>query len=180
MKTFCKFVGRMERSPKDVIMLVDKDMTLTEYFQAEGIITPFETETRPENPQNASLNRSTEGSSCRPSLPPTATISSRKALEAAGGITPFYCEICNIGNPPFVLLARRRSRQLQNRTSTLTHTLLAFPVFGSSQALGGHRSNSLEHKERVERLKKEGSIILLEHGQSESLDPLDYDCSCRN
>lgn len=42
------------------------------------------------------------------------------------------------------------------------------PVFGSSQALGGHRGNSIEHKERVAKLKKEGSITLLEHGQQDS------------
>lgn len=59
LKTFCKFVGELERSPKDVIMLVGKDITLTEHFKAEGIITP-ESEARPENPQNGSLNQSTE------------------------------------------------------------------------------------------------------------------------
>jgi len=37
-------------------------------------------------------------------------------------------------------------------------------VFNSSQALGGHRGNSLEHKERVEELKAQGSVTLLEQG----------------
>jgi hypothetical protein len=47
MKTFCKFVNELEKNPKDVIMLLGKDVTLAEFFKAEGIATP---ETVPQPP----------------------------------------------------------------------------------------------------------------------------------
>jgi hypothetical protein len=31
-----------------------------------------------------------------PKLPPTATPESRRALQAAGGLTPWVCDVCNI------------------------------------------------------------------------------------
>jgi hypothetical protein len=40
MKTFCKFVGELDREPKDVIMVSEKNVTLAEYFHSLGIITP--------------------------------------------------------------------------------------------------------------------------------------------
>jgi hypothetical protein len=40
MKTFCKFVGELDREPKDVIMVSEMNVTLAEYFHSLGIITP--------------------------------------------------------------------------------------------------------------------------------------------
>jgi hypothetical protein len=40
MKTFCKFVGEMDREPKDVIMVTEKNVTLANYFESLGIQTP--------------------------------------------------------------------------------------------------------------------------------------------
>jgi len=40
MKTLCKFVGEVDKEPKDVIMVSGKDVTLGEYFTSLGIVTP--------------------------------------------------------------------------------------------------------------------------------------------
>ena len=48
MKTFCKFVGEVDKEPKDVIMVAEENVTLAEYFHSLGIITP-EAESQPAN-----------------------------------------------------------------------------------------------------------------------------------
>ena len=48
MKTFCKFVGEVDKEPKDVIMVAEENVTLAEYFHSLGIITP-EAKSQPAN-----------------------------------------------------------------------------------------------------------------------------------
>jgi hypothetical protein len=39
----------------------------------------------------------TQITAAKAQFPPTATPHARKAIQSAGGVTPFYCELCNIG-----------------------------------------------------------------------------------
>ena len=149
-----------------------------------------------------------------PKLPPTATPESRRQLEAAGGMTPWVCDVCNIvfGSAQVSLAMRRRSvgyevkgRQklgvvyrstacqdgcalCAGRHRLCPHRRFATPAFPCRyyecqqhfrgedsavslkvsfwQALGGHRSNSAEHQDRVQKLKQSGAVALIKPGKS--------------
>jgi hypothetical protein len=86
-------------------------------------------------------------------------MASEEFTAGAGQGVVHVCRLCNIGEQTVCDIARLHMPEQPAHN----HRVL-FPVFGSAQALGGHRSNSSDHSRRLKLLTPEQKSAYLRQG----------------